>query len=73
MGLHICYELALPPETTRNRVLELLAELRLEAMRGTFERVTEIRELHAAECEFRPENDTFDLWALFKISARKTV
>jgi hypothetical protein len=39
MGLHLCYELALPAETSRENVLEVLGRLRSRSERIGFDRI----------------------------------
>ncbi|HJR34249.1 MAG TPA: hypothetical protein VJ817_04825 [Gemmatimonadales bacterium] len=54
MGLHICYELALPARTPRAGVLSVLGELRSRSEGLAFDGVTEIREFAGAECKTVP-------------------
>lgn len=72
MGLHICYELALPGGTATKRVLMLLRELHSNAARLDFDRVTEIREFRGEACALGPEDNCWsDPWPLFKVSVMK--
>lgn len=70
MGLHICYELALPAETSRPRVLYLLGALRSQSERLAFDEITEIREFAGAACETVPGKESWnDPWVLFRVAA----
>src|SRR5512145_1636957 len=71
MGLHLCYELALPSETPRAGVLDLLGRLRSRAERIGFDRISEIRELEGEACEpGKAENFWTDAWHYFRIMAQ---
>lgn len=70
MGLHICYELALPAQTSRAGVLFLLGALRSQSERVPFDEITEIREFAGAACETVPGKESWnDPWDLFRVGA----
>ncbi|HEV8148745.1 MAG TPA: hypothetical protein VGP61_01030, partial [Gemmatimonadales bacterium] len=70
MGLHICYELALPANSSRARVLALLDELRSKSARLPFDEVTGIREFVGAACETASGKESWnDPWVLFRVGA----
>lgn len=72
MGLHLCYELALPSDTPRRRVVELLTDLRARSERLPFDRVSEVRELSGDAARFRRGMDVWhDPWALFLLAAER--
>lgn len=62
MGLHLCYELALPSESSREQVLEVLGRLRSWGERIEFDRITEIRQYEGEACEpgHRANSPIFD-------------
>jgi len=70
VGLHICYELALPARTPRADALSLLGELRSRSQRIAFDGVTEIRGFAGAECETVPGQESWnDPWVLLRVAA----
>lgn len=70
MGLHICYELSLPAQTSRARVLHLLGALRSHSEGLPFDQMTEVREFAGADCETVPGKESWsDPWALFRVGA----
>lgn len=70
MGLHICYEFALPAQTSRAQVLALLEELRSKSEGLPFDEITEIREFGGAACETVPGKESWsDPWVLFRVGA----
>ena len=67
MGLHLCYELALPAETSREQVLEVLGRLRSRSERIGFDRITEVRQYEGEACDpGQTKNFWTDAWWYFR-------
>jgi hypothetical protein len=71
MGLHLCYELALPPERSEQAVAALLEQLRQAAHRIQFGVISPIFHFTGAQCEPGPWGTGDQLEWFFKLFAHE--
>lgn len=73
MGLHLCYELDLPAESTETAVFALLEAFRSAAVRLPFDGVSEMFRMSGDACRLRPRGERDELEWFFTVFTRGSV